>query len=263
MEVLERLGRVSLEGRLPEPRSECETDLFDALTIMFLAPRDAAHGRRALRTAVGDTTFELLVAYLAFIRTAHYWTEMHPELTYEADMVEILRSYSELAALLLDKSEAELVQGGVRLRDTLNHLKRVEVALQESESRHAFLLQLGDALRPLIDPMAIQGEASRLLGERLQTDRAYYAEIDEVQGYIQVERNFVRAGIPSTVGRCALSDFNWVGWTFRMGRPVVVTDTQTSPLIPDADRPAVAAVGVGAFVAAPLIRDGRLLAALW
>ena len=165
--------------------------------------------------------------------------------------------------LLLDTSEAELVQGGVRLRETLNHLKRVEVALQESESRHAFLLRLGDALRPLIDPMAIQGEASRLLGERLLTDRAYYAEIDEAQGYIRVERNFVRAGVPSTVGRFSLSDFNWVGRTFRMGGPVVVADTQTSPLIPDADRPAVAAVGVGAFVAAPLIRDGRLVAALF
>ena len=169
MEVLERLERVSLDGRLPEPRSECETDLFDALTIMFLAPRDAAHARRALRAAVGDATFELLVAYLAFIRTAHYWTEMHPELTYEPDMAEILRGYGELAALLLDKSEAELVQGGVRLRETLNHLKRVEVALQESESRHAFLLRPGDALRLLTDPLAIQGEASRLLGERLLT----------------------------------------------------------------------------------------------
>ena len=54
---------------------------------------------------------------------------------------------SELAALLLDKSEAELVQGGVRLRETLDHLKCVEVALQVSESRHEFLLRLGDALR--------------------------------------------------------------------------------------------------------------------
>ena len=128
------------------------------------------------------------MAYLAFIRTAHYWTEMHPELTYEPDMAEILRGHGELADLLLDTSEAELVQGGARLRETLNQLKRVEVALQESESRHAFLLRLGDALRLLVDPVAIQGEASRLLGERLLTDRAYYAEIDEAQGYILVER---------------------------------------------------------------------------
>ena len=214
---------------------------------------------RQVRAAVGEATFELLVAYLAFIRTAHYWTEMHPELTYEPDMVEILRGYDELANLLFDTSEAELVQGGVRLRETLHELKRVEVALQQSESRHAFLLRLGDALRRLVDPMAMQGEASRLLGERLMTDRAYYAEIDEAQGCIVVERNFVRAGVSSRVGRYSLSDFNWIGPTFRMGGPVVVADTQTSPLIPDADR---SAVGVGAFVAAPLMRDGRLVAAL-
>ena len=169
--ILERLERVSFGDRLPEPRTESEGDLFDALTIMFLAPRGAARARVAVRKAVGEATFELLVAYLAFIRTAHYWTEMHPELTYEPDMAKILRGYDELANLLLDTSEAELVQGGVRLRETLHELKRVEVALQQSESRHAFLLRLGDALRPLVDPMAMQGEASRLLGERL-TDRS-------------------------------------------------------------------------------------------
>ena len=261
-QVLERLERVSLGGRLPEPRTHCETDLFDALTIMFLSPRDCAHARAAVRAAAGDATFELLVAYLAFIRTAHYWTEMHPELTYEPDMAEILRGYGELADLLLDKSEAELVQGGVRLRDTLNHLERVEGALLESESRHAFLLRLGDALRPLVEPTAMQEEASRLLGERLLTDGAYYADVDEAQGCILIERHFVRGGVPSVVGRYPLDAFNWVGPPFRMGGPVVVDDTRTSPLIPDADRAAVATDNVAAFVAAPLIRDGRLIAAL-
>jgi signal transduction histidine kinase len=260
--VLARLECASLGGRLPKPRTECESDLFDALTIMFLSPRGAARARAAVRAAVGDGTFELLVAYLAFIRTAHYWTEMHPELTYEPDMAELLRGYGELANLLLDTSEAELVQGGVRLRDALNHLKRVEVALEQSESRHAFLLRLGDALRPLIDPKAIQGEASRFLGERLLTDRAYYAEMDEAQGCIRVDQHFVRAGVSSTAGANSPSDFHWVGWTLRLGGPVAVADTHTSPLIRDADRPAVAAVGVGAFVAAPLVRDGRLVAAL-
>ena len=260
--ILERLESASLSGRLPEPRTECESDLFDALTIMFLSPRGATRARAAVRAAVGDRTFEILVAYLAFIRTAHYWTEMHPELTYEPDMAAMLRAYGELANLLLDKSEAEFVQGGVRLREALNHLKRVEVALQESESRHAFLLRLGDTLRPLNDPRAIQGEASRLLGERLLADRACYAEIDEAQGCLRVEQPFVRAGVSSTVERGPLSDVNWVGWTLRLGGPVAVADAPTSPLIRDADRAAVAAMSVGAFVAAPLIRDGRLVAAL-
>ena len=85
---------------------------------------------------------------------------MHPELTYEPDMAEIMRGHGQLAGLLLDTSEAERVQGGARLRETLNQLKRVEVALEESESRHAFLLRLGDAVKLLADPMAIQDEAS-------------------------------------------------------------------------------------------------------
>ena len=260
--ALERLERASLGGRLPEPRTQSETDIFDALTIMFLSPYDTAHARAAVRAAVGDATFELLVAYLAFIRTAHYWTEMHPELTYEPDMAEILRSDSELADLVLDTSEAELVRGGVRLRETLHRLKRVEGALLESESRHAFLLRLGDAVRLLDDPWAIRDEASRLLGERLLTDRASYADIDEAQSSVPVERNSVRAGVPSMFGRNSLGALNSVAPTLRRGGPVVVADTRTSPLIPDADRPAVAAISVGAFVVAPLIRDGRLVAAL-
>ena len=252
--VLERLERVSLRGQLPEPRTECETDLFDALTIMFLSPRECAGARAAVRAAVGDTTFELLVAYLAFIRTAHYWTEMHPELTYEPDMAEIMRGYGELADLMLDTSEAELVQGGVRLRGTLHQLRRVEGALQESESRHAFLLRLGDALRLLTDPVAIQEAASRFLGERLLTDRACYVEINEAQGCVIVERPFLRAGVPTIAGRFSLNVFNWAAPIFQIGGPVVVADVRTSPLIADADRPAVAAINVGAFVAAPLIR---------
>ena len=160
---------------------------------MFLSPRDCARARAAVRAAVGDGTFELLVAYLAFIRTAHYWTEMHPE---------------------------------------------------------------------VVDPLAIQGEASRLLGERLLTDRACYVAIDEAQGSIVVERNFVRAGVPSIDGRYPLTAFNWLDSTLPMGGPVVVADARASRLIPDADRPAVAAVNVGAFVVAPLIRDGRLVATL-
>jgi hypothetical protein len=103
--VLERLEHASFDRQLPEPRTESESDLFDALTIMFLSPRDSARTRVVVRAAVGDATFELLVAYLAFIRTAHYWTEMHPELTYEPDTEGILRDYDELARLLLDTSE--------------------------------------------------------------------------------------------------------------------------------------------------------------
>jgi len=43
--------------------------------------------------------------------------------------------------------------------------KRAELALRRSEERHAFLLRLSDALRPLVDPVAVQEVASELVGE--------------------------------------------------------------------------------------------------
>ena len=46
--------------------------------------------------------FEFLTAFLAFVRTAHYWTEMHPMLAYEADMVAVMQKHPELARLVLE-----------------------------------------------------------------------------------------------------------------------------------------------------------------
>jgi two-component system, chemotaxis family, CheB/CheR fusion protein len=154
------------------------------------------------------------------------------------------------------------VQGGVRLRETLNQLERVEGALVESESRHAFLLRLGDAVRPLTDPLSIQEETSRRLGEQLLIDGVSYAAIDDARGCLLVERQFARAGVSNTVAQSLSQAFNGVSPELRKGRPVVVSNTRTSPLMADADHPALAALGVRAFVAAPLIRDGRLVAAL-
>ena len=73
---------------------------------------------------------------------------------------------------------------------------------------------------------------------------------------------FLRAGVPSIVGRYPLCDFPWLGPTFRRQGSVVVADTGISTLIPDPNRPAVQALNVAAFVAAPLLKDGRLVAAL-
>ena len=85
---------------LPKPGTEGEADLFDALTVMFVMPRHSGRARAVVRASVGETTFELLVAYLAFIRTAHFWTEMHPELAFEADCASMLAKHPRLAELV-------------------------------------------------------------------------------------------------------------------------------------------------------------------
>jgi hypothetical protein len=63
---------------IPASATPFEYELFDVLTILFLDPLASGRAREAMRAAVGETNFEYLIAYLAFIRAAHYWTETHP-----------------------------------------------------------------------------------------------------------------------------------------------------------------------------------------
>jgi len=125
---------------IPEPEAETEGALFDALTIMFVDPRGADRVRLAIAHAVGESTFEILTAFLAFIRTAHYWTETHPTLGYEADMVALMRDQPVLARLMLDTSEAEWANSRRALRRALDDLRTMSGALRSSEERFRVLM---------------------------------------------------------------------------------------------------------------------------
>lgn len=134
---------------MPEPGSDAEWDIFTVASIVFLTPAHADRARAVLRTALGGTTLELLTAYLAFIRMAHYWTQTHPDLAYEEDMELLMRQHEELAGLLLEPSDSERSQIGARLFDELETLRserddrialRKALALNEEAQRHQQLL---------------------------------------------------------------------------------------------------------------------------
>ena len=119
--ALERLESGWL-NQLPLPGTQVEADLFDALSVMFVTPSKSRRARAAVRGAVGDTTFELVTAYLAFVRTAHFWTEMHPELAFEADMAACMADDERLKELVLGPSEADLVRCGEEFKHVLETL---------------------------------------------------------------------------------------------------------------------------------------------
>ena len=137
-----------------------------------------------------------------------------------------------------------------------------EAALRRTEERQRFLLRLADALRPLADPVAIQGEACRLLAEHLEVERACYVEVDEAAGMARVARDYVRDGGSSLAGEHRVADFGWSVAVLRGGECHVIPDTQASPLVPEADRPASAALGIIACMGAPLVKEGTLVGAL-
>ena len=107
---------------------------------MFVAPRRAHRARSAITSAFGETTFELLTAFLAFVRTAHYWTETHPTLAYEADMLAVMHQHPELARLMLDTSDAEWAQSSDALKRALADLQTTAGTLRDTEERFRALV---------------------------------------------------------------------------------------------------------------------------
>ncbi len=89
--ALARLEAIAEPIDWPLPETSHDEDLFACATLLFLQPARAVRAKRALRVALGGEKFELLVAFLTFIRAAHYWTLMHPELAPEDDVEELLR----------------------------------------------------------------------------------------------------------------------------------------------------------------------------
>jgi hypothetical protein len=85
----------------PAPESEAEDWIFAASALIFVEPAKSERPHEALRQALGGKRLEYLLALLAFIRTAHYWTVVHPGLEIEDDVRELMSSHKELAYLLL------------------------------------------------------------------------------------------------------------------------------------------------------------------
>ena len=70
-----------------------------------------------------DAHYEYLLGLLAFIRTAHYWTVVHPDLALEEDIHPLLEANIELARLLIEDAEASRGDIGTQLYAELEDLR--------------------------------------------------------------------------------------------------------------------------------------------
>jgi two-component sensor histidine kinase len=121
--ALARLEAIAEPIDWPAPETAHDDDLLTSATVLFLQPARASRAKRALRIALGGEKFELLIGFLTFIRSAHYWTLMHPELAFEDDVKKLLREHEELARLLLEDAEAGYCEMGTRLFEELEILR--------------------------------------------------------------------------------------------------------------------------------------------
>jgi signal transduction histidine kinase len=105
-EALRRLEASPALAAMPAPGTQREADLFEALTVIFLDTPQAPRARAAVTAAAGNPEAELLMGLLAFIRTAHHWTEIHADLPLEPDATAFLDQHPELARLLTQPVDA-------------------------------------------------------------------------------------------------------------------------------------------------------------
>jgi signal transduction histidine kinase/CheY-like chemotaxis protein len=172
--VYERLeGLAEPLADWPAPWTEMEDLFFACTAVVFSEPARGETARLALLKALGAQRFEYLAGLLAFIRTAHYWTMLHPDIETEQDMRTLMRDHAELARLLLEDPEADRCDMGSRLFDELltlrelnerEELKRTKAALEEKDrQKDQFMAILAHELRNPLAAIRSVADAMNLM----------------------------------------------------------------------------------------------------
>jgi len=134
--------------------------------------------------------------------------------------------------------------------------------LGEREAHKDFLVRLEDTIRPLEDALSIQTAAACLLGQKLDVDRVYYADIDEASGYAEIPAGYNRDGLNSIAGKYPLALFVEPLRPLLEGRVLCIPDTENAPGHSAETVEAFRAWRAGSVLAAPLMKSGRLRWAL-
>jgi PAS domain S-box-containing protein len=119
----------------PEPDSAQERAIFACAAHVFLRTPDASRALHALKHVLDEKTLEYTKLLLAFIRTAHYWTEIHPELILEDDINQLLATHEAIAACVL-ADPAQLPENELARR-----ISEDLISLRDLNERHLRLKQ--------------------------------------------------------------------------------------------------------------------------
>ena len=151
----------------------------------------------------------------------------------------------------------------VRLIGTMQDItdrRLAEEGIRESEARHSFAVVMADTLRPLDNPIEVQAEASRVLGEYLGANRVAYFEISGDE-YV-IERDY-HSGVPPLAGRHPVAAFGQALLDhFLEGHTVIEADATTEPGRSPDEQAAFAAIQVRGHVEVPLVKSGRFVAGI-
>jgi PAS domain S-box-containing protein len=112
-----------LPAEICTPDSEMEDAIFALAGHVFLQTSDAPACLKALENLFGAGRLQYLLLFLAFVRAAHYWTRVHPDLVFEDDIRQVLTTHEALADSILNDPEASSVDIAQSILDELPALR--------------------------------------------------------------------------------------------------------------------------------------------
>jgi len=108
---------------IPTADSQAEEAIFALAGHVFLQTPHASASLDALDRLLGTVRLEYLLLFLAFVRAAHYWTKVHPEIEFEDDIKQLLATHTALANCILNDPEARPDNVSQSLLDELPSLR--------------------------------------------------------------------------------------------------------------------------------------------
>jgi PAS domain S-box-containing protein len=136
---------------MPTADTQMEDGIFSLAGHVFLQTADAPECLDALERLLGPVRLQYLLLFLAFVRAAHYWTKVHPEIRLEDDIKQLLATHEALASCILDDQEVSA--------DTITQsiLDELPVLRQKADKAIGLLASIVDSSDDAIISKTLQG----------------------------------------------------------------------------------------------------------
>ncbi|HEX7331140.1 MAG TPA: ATP-binding protein [Pyrinomonadaceae bacterium] len=151
----------------------------------------------------------------------------------------------------------------VSLNRTDRERRLVDLALRHSEARLTVLVRVSELIRTIQDPYKLSYAVAETVGSHLNVRRCLFNETD-VEHDVEIVHNDYCDGVESVAGEHRISEYSTVtSREMELGNTVINCDSKTDPRTAADYHRAYEANGERAYVAVPLMREGRWVASLW
>jgi signal transduction histidine kinase/ActR/RegA family two-component response regulator len=151
----------------------------------------------------------------------------------------------------------------VSLNRTDRERRLADLALRHSEARLTILVRVSELIRTIHDPYELSFTVADTVGRHLKVRRCLFNETDLERDLEIVHRDYCD-GAESVAGEHRISEYSSItSREMALGNTVVNHDSRTDPRTAADYHGAYEANGERAYVAVPLMREGRWVASLW